>query len=164
MFGLLTASDPNSSQFANYPIAGFAQFRSSLAMTKLFYGSFTICALLAFLTLMIFFSAYLRDAMVIYHDVTILTSGGSSLILLASIFFTLKARIVALLIFAVATISSYVWQVIYWQQFDPTTMSFSNGLFEELLFLAFVVVPFLGIVSGAFLLRQYANAKSKRAH
>lgn len=126
-------------------------------MIRIFYGSFVICALLALFQLVMFFSAYSSGNMAIYHGVLVLASGGTSLILLASIFFPLKARIVALLVFAVATISVYVWEMGIWPA-NPSTMSISYGL-EGLLFLIFVFAPVLGLVSSASLLRQHARCK-----
>uniref|UniRef100_UPI003D14094D hypothetical protein n=1 Tax=Altererythrobacter sp. TaxID=1872480 RepID=UPI003D14094D len=71
---------------ANDPIADIAQFRSNPAMTKLFYGSYVVCVLLALLQLVIFFASYSSGDTAVYHLATILHSGGTSLILLASIF------------------------------------------------------------------------------
>jgi hypothetical protein len=101
----------------------------------------------------IFFASYLGGDMGIYHLATILHSGGTSLILLASIFLKRKARIVAQLMFTVSTIFSYVWDMINWPR-NPATMSFSDGALEALLFLTFVLVPILGFASGACLWRQ----------
>lgn len=125
-------------------------------MTKISYGSYVICTLLALLQLVMFFSAYSRGDMAIYHGVIVVASGGTSLALLASILFPLKARLIALLVFAVATISVYVWSISIWPA-NFYTMSFSDGIIQGLLFLIFVFAPILGLVSGAYLLRQHAK-------
>ncbi|HEY6816822.1 MAG TPA: hypothetical protein VI168_14890 [Croceibacterium sp.] len=129
-------------------------------MSKLFYGSYVICALLALLQLVMFFSAYLHGDMAIYHRVILLTAGTTSLILVASILFTAKAKIIAMLMFAVSAISSYVWEMSI-RPIDPTRMSFSDGLVQGLIFLIFIFVPILGLVSGASLLGEMASAKSR---
>lgn len=120
-------------------------------MTKLFYGSYVLCALLALVQLVMFVSAYSTGDIGIYHWAIILTSAGTSLILLAGIFCLWKARIVALLIFAVTTISTYVWSFSSWYV-DLAALS----VIDYLLFLIFVFVPFLGLASGAALLRRLA--------
>lgn len=127
-------------------------------MTKVFHGSYVVCALLGILQLFMFFEAYLRAAMGIYHPVIILTSGMTSLLLLASLFLPLRARIVALLMFAGCTISTYVWSMGN-SPIDPTGMSFSEGLLQGLLFIVFALLPTLGVVSGASLMRQHADRK-----
>jgi hypothetical protein len=123
-------------------------------MTKIFYGSYMLCALLALFNLVIFVSAYSTGDIGIYHWAIILTSGGTSLILLAGIFCLWKTRIVALLIFAVTTISTYVWSLSSWYV-DLAALS----VIDYLLFLIFVFVPFLGLASGAALLRRLALHK-----
>lgn len=143
---------------ANDPIADYAWFRFDIVMTKLFYGSYVICVLLALLQLVMFLSAYLSGDISIYHRAIIVTSGGASLLLLASIFSSLKARIVALLVFATATISVYVWEMSV-RPVDPTTMSSSEGLLHGVLFLIFVLAPVVGLASGASLMRRFARRK-----
>ena len=142
----------------NDPIADFARFRFDIVMTKLFYGSYVICVLLALLQLMMFLSAFSSGNISIYHGAIIVTSGGTSLLLLASIFFSLKARTVALLIFAMATISVYAWEMSV-RPVEPTTMSFPEGLLHGLLFLIFVFAPFVGLASAASLLKRLARSK-----
>jgi hypothetical protein len=129
-------------------------------MTKLFYATYGVCALLALLQLVLFFSAYLRGDIAIYNGVILLTAGATSLILLASIFFPLKARIIALLIFAVTTISASVWEMSI-RPIDPTRMSFSDGLIVGGIFLVFILGPILGLVSGASLLMRHAKNKEQ---
>ena len=125
-------------------------------MAKLFYSSYVICALLALLHLVIIFSSYVTGDVVIYHSAIVLYSGGTSFILLVSIFFPLKAKIAAMLIFAVSMIGSYTWDRINWP-FNPMTMSFFDGILEASLFLIFVLVPILGFVSGASILGKNAR-------
>ncbi|MCB2083272.1 MAG: hypothetical protein KDD90_04375 [Sphingomonadaceae bacterium] len=127
-------------------------------MIKLFYGSYVICALLALLILATFLDTYLRGQMAIYNPVIGVLTGAPSLILLASIFFPLTARMIALLTFAVSTISTYVWEISI-RPIKSGTMTFSVGLTETLLLFAFVFVPILGIISSASLLRQHAKRK-----
>ena len=143
---------------ANDPIADYAWFRFDIVMTKLFYGSYVICVLLALLQLVMFLSAYSSGDIAIYHGAIIVTSGGTSLLLLTSIFLSLKARIVALLVFATATISVYVWEMSV-RPVDPTTMSSSEGLLHGVLFLLFVLAPVVGLASGASLMRRFARRK-----
>ena len=129
-------------------------------MSKIFYGSYVICALLALLQLVMFFSAYLHGDMAIYYSVILLTAGTTSLTLLASIFSAVKTKIIALLIFAASAISFYVWEMSI-RPIDPTRMSFSDSLVQGLIFLIFIFVPIFGLVSGASLLRKMASAKSR---
>jgi len=127
-------------------------------MTKLFYSSYVICALLALFQLVIFFSHHMHGTMAIYPPLYVLASGTSSLILLASIFFPRKARIIALLIFAVSTISASVWEMSI-RAADPIRMSTSYLLIEGSIALIFFLVPILGLLSGASLLRKDAEGK-----
>jgi glucose dehydrogenase len=127
-------------------------------MTKVFYGSYVICALLGLLFLFMFVEAYLRGEIGIYHPVVIFTSGETSMFLLASIFFPLRAKLVALLLFALCTISTYIWEMSRWP-IDLTGMSFFNLLFQGGLFLIFAFVPLLGMVSGVSPLRRHPAHK-----
>lgn len=129
-------------------------------MTKVFHGSYVICALLGLLQLFMFVEAYLRGDTGICHPVVIFTSGATSMLLLASLFFPLKARLVALLLFAVCTISTYIWAMSSWP-IEPGSMSFSDGLLQGFLFLIFALVPILGTVSDASLLRQHPEYKKR---
>lgn len=141
---------------ANDPLADGDNICFVGPMTKLFYSSYAVCALLALLQLAMFFSAYLHDAMEIYHSVVFLTSGATSLLLLAGIFFPLRTRIVALLIFSVSTILIYVWEITRWP-FDPTTLSLFRGIREGILFLIYILMPILGLFSSMFLLREHTK-------
>jgi hypothetical protein len=127
-------------------------------MTQVFHGSYVICAMLGLLQLFMFVEAYLRGEIRIYHPVVIITSGATSMLLLASLFSPLKARLVALLLFAVCTNSTYIWAMSSWP-IDPTSMSFSDGLLQGFLFLIFAFVPILGAVSGASLFRRHPHHK-----
>ena len=134
------------------PIADLARLRSYVVMSKLFYGSYVICASLALLQLIIYGLAYLREEMIIYNNTLNLICGLSSFILLASALFSLRIRVIATLIFAVST----VWQVSI-HPIDLRGMSFSDVLINGLLLLIFIIVPIVGFVSGASLLRQHVG-------
>lgn len=127
-------------------------------MTKIFYGSYVICALVGILQLFMFVEADLRGEIRIYHPVFILTSGATSILLMTSIFFPLKAKIFALLLFAGCTIFTYIRYISSWP-INPTSMSFSDGLLQGVFLLTFAVVPAIGMVSGALLLRRHPDHK-----
>lgn len=150
---------PQSCPSAIDPIADIARFGSNVAMTTVFHGSYVICALLGLLQLFMFGEAYLRGEIGIYHPVLIFTSGATSTLLLASIFFPLKAKLVALFLFAVCTISTYIWSMSSWS-IDPTGMSFSEGIIQGVLLMIFAFVPVMGMVSGALVLRRHPTTKS----
>jgi hypothetical protein len=140
------------------PIADIARFGSNVAMTKVFHGSYVICALLGLIHLFMFVEAYFRDEIGIYPPALIFISGATSMLLLASIFFPPKGKLVAIFLFAVCTISTYVWSMSSWP-IDPTGMSFSDGIIQGIILLIFVFVPVIGMVSGALLLRRHPDNK-----
>jgi len=80
------------------------------------------------------------------------------MLLLASIFFPPKGKLVAIFLFAVCTISTYVWSMSSWP-IDPTGMSFSDGIIQGIILLIFVFVRVIGMVSGALLLRRHPDNK-----
>ncbi|MHA3841340.1 hypothetical protein ACX0GZ_08985 [Sphingomonas aestuarii] len=131
-------------------------------MTKVFHGSYVICALLGLLHLFMFAEAYLRGEIGIYHPALIFISGATSMLLLASIFFPLKRKLVVLFLFAVCTISTYIWSMSSWP-IDPTGMSFSDVILHGGLLLILAFVPVMGMVSGALLLRRHPNNKKHNA-
>ncbi|MFV1920079.1 hypothetical protein VPH46_11720 [Sphingomonas sp. MJ1 (PH-R8)] len=125
-------------------------------MTKLFYGSYVICASLALLQLIIYGLAYLSGEIAIYDNIVNFICGFSSFVLLASVLSWQPIRIITTLTFTVSTVNMYVWEMSV-HPIDLTRMSFSNVLINGLLFLIFIIVPIVGFVSGASLLRQHVG-------
>ena len=80
------------------------------------------------------------------------------MLLLASVFTPLKARIAALLMFSVSMILTYVWEKSL-RPFDPSTKSFSDAFFEVVLLLIFMFAPMVGFVTGLSLLRRSTRNK-----
>jgi asparagine N-glycosylation enzyme membrane subunit Stt3 len=141
------------------PIANIAHFASNVEMTKLFYGSYVVSALLGLLHVFLFVEADLRGELRMYHPVFILTSGATSMLLLASIFFPLRPKIFAILLFAGCTITAYVRWISRWP-INPTSMSLFDGFLHGSFFLIFAFVPAIGVVSGTLLLRRHPDHKT----